>query len=111
MGMNLQMSLVNQLPSMMRVVDVDKPGGPEALGLTQRPLPRPGPGEVLIKVAAAGLNRADILQRRGYYPSPGGVPGWPGLEVAGTVVAVAADVEEFKPGDAVCALLAGGGYA
>jgi len=99
------------LPPTMRVVDVPSPGGPEALILAPRPTPQPAPGEVLIKVAAAGLNRADILQRRGYYPSPPGVPAWPGLEVAGTVVAVAADVGEFKPGDAVCALLAGGGYA
>ncbi len=96
---------------MMRVVDISRPGGPEALALAQRPLPQPGPGEVLIRVAAAGLNRADILQRRGHYPSPPGAPAWPGMEVSGTVVAVASDVSEFKPGDAVCALLGGGGYA
>ncbi len=96
---------------MMRVVDVSGPGGPEVLGLAQRPVPQPGAGEVLIKVAAAGLNRADILQRRGYYPSPAGAPAWPGLEVSGSIVAVGAEVEAFKPGDTVCALLAGGGYA
>jgi NADPH2:quinone reductase len=99
------------IPAQMRVVDVEQPGGPEALQLVQRPTPRPGPGELLIRVAAAGLNRADVLQRRGHYPPPPGTPNWPGLEVAGTVAAVAPDVTEFRPGDAVCALLAGGGYA
>ena len=95
----------------MRVIDIETPGAAEALRLVERPVPRPSPGEVLIKVAAAGLNRADILQRRGHYPPPPGTPNWPGLEVAGTIAAVAPDVSEFKPGDAVCALLAGGGYA
>jgi NADPH:quinone reductase len=95
----------------MRVIEVPKPGGAEALCLGEQPVPQPGPGEVLIKVAAAGLNRADILQRQGYYPSPPGSPPWPGLEVAGSIAAVAPDVSEFKPGDAVCALLGGGGYA
>ena len=77
----------------------------------ERPVPQPGRGEVLIEVAAAGLNRADILQRRGFYPSPPGAPSNPGLEVAGTIVGVGAGVTEFKVGDAVCALLQGGGYA
>lgn len=95
----------------MRVIDIETPGGPEALRLVERPTPRPSPGEVLIKVAAAGLNRADILQRRGHYPPPPGTPNWPGMEVAGTIATVAPDVTEFKVGDAVCALLAGGGYA
>jgi len=104
---------MNPIPATMRVADVEKPGGPEALLIRERPTPRPGPGEVLIQVAAAGLNRADILQRRGFYPSPAGSPEWPGMEVAGTIVAVAvaSDAGEFKPGDAVCALVAGGGYA
>ena len=98
-------------PAEMRVVDVSRPGGPEVLQLLRRPTPHVSPGEVLIKVAAAGLNRADLLQRRGVYPPPPGTPNWPGMEVAGTIAAVAPDVTGFKPGDAVCALLAGGGYA
>ncbi|HEY8538442.1 MAG TPA: NAD(P)H-quinone oxidoreductase [Steroidobacteraceae bacterium] len=95
----------------MRVVDVAQPGGPEQLVLTERPLPSSGPHDVLIKVAAAGLNRADILQRRGAYPSPPGAPTNPGLEASGTVEAVGAQVREFKIGDTVCALLQGGGYS
>ena len=95
----------------MQVVDVPQPGGPEALVLGERPVPEPGRGEVLIEVAAAGLNRADILQRRGFYPSPPGAPSYPGLEVSGAVAALGDGVTEFKVGDAVCALLQGGGYA
>ena len=95
----------------MKVIDVPQPGGPEALVLVERPVPQPARGEVLIEVAAAGLNRADILQRRGLYPTPPGAPSHPGLEVAGTIAAMGADVTEFKVGDAVCALLQGGGYA
>lgn len=95
----------------MQVVEVLQPGGPEALVLGERPVPEPGGGEVLIKVAAAGLNRADILQRRGFYPSPAGAPPYPGLEVSGVIAALGAGVTEFKVGDAVCALLQGGGYA
>lgn len=95
----------------MKVVDVSQPGGPQALVLAERPVPVPGDREVLIKVAAAGLNRADILQRRGFYPAPPGAPSYPGLEVAGTVAAVGSAVSELEPGDRVCALLQGGGYA
>jgi NADPH2:quinone reductase len=95
----------------MKVIEVPRPGGPEALVLGERPVPQPAPGEVLIEVAAAGLNRADILQRRGFYPSPPGAPSYPGLEVAGTIAGLGANVTEFKVGDAVCALLQGGGYA
>ena len=95
----------------MKVIEVPRPGGPEALVLGERQVPQPAPGEVLIEVAAAGLNRADILQRRGLYPSPPGAPSYPGLEVAGTIAGLAANVTEFKVGDAVCALLQGGGYA
>jgi NADPH2:quinone reductase len=95
----------------MKVIEVPQPGGPEALVIGERPVPQPAAGEVLIEVAAAGLNRADILQRRGFYPSPPGAPPYPGLEVAGTIAAVGANVTEFKVGDAVCALLQGGGYA
>jgi NADPH2:quinone reductase len=95
----------------MRVIEVTKPGGPQVLALAQWPLPQTGADDVLIKVAAAGLNRADILQRNGYYPSPPGAAVNPGLEVAGTVIAVGANVREFKQGDVVCALLQGGGYS
>ena len=95
----------------MKVIDVVQPGGPEALVIAERPTPTIGVDEVLIKVIAAGLNRADILQRRGHYPSPPGAPPNPGLEVAGVVAQVGRAVSEFKEGDAVCALLQGGGYA
>jgi NADPH2:quinone reductase len=95
----------------MRVVEATEPGGPEVLAVRERPTPVPGPDEVLIRVAAAGLNRADILQRRGLYPSPAGAPPWPGLEAAGTIEAVGANVREPAVGARVCVLLAGGGYA
>ena len=95
----------------MQIVDVTAPGGPDALVWAERPLPSVGDDDVLIKVAAAGVNRADILQRRGYYPSPPGAPSNPGLEVAGTVAALGRNVSEFKLGDPVCALLQGGGYS
>ncbi|MFO1467150.1 MAG: NAD(P)H-quinone oxidoreductase [Steroidobacteraceae bacterium] len=95
----------------MRYIDVPQPGGPEALVLREAPTPAPGAGEVLIKVAAAGVNRADVLQRRGQYPSPAGAPPFPGLEVSGTVEALGEGASGFRPGDAVCALLQGGGYA
>ena len=95
----------------MKIIDVSKPGGPDALVVAQRPVPVPTATEVLIKVAAAGVNRADVLQRKGHYPSPPGAPTYPGLEVAGVVDAIGAAVREFKVGDPVCALLQGGGYA
>jgi len=103
--------MLNSLPTHMRVIDVPTPGGPEALVIAERPVPVPAANEILIKVAAAGVNRADILQRRGQYPSPPGAPANPGLEVAGIVVAVGGDVVEYSTGDAVCALLQGGGYS
>ena len=102
---------MSALPNTMKVVDVLQPGGPEALVICDRPLPGRGDNDILIRVAAAGVNRADVLQRRGHYPSPPGAPSNPGLEVAGTVAGVGAAVTRFKPGDAICALLAGGGYA
>ena len=95
----------------MRIVDAPKPGGPDALLLMERPVPSVGDDDVLIKVVAAGLNRADVLQRKGAYPSPAGAPANPGLEAAGTVVVVGRNVREFKAGDRVCALLQGGGYS
>lgn len=98
----------------MRAIEIRQPGGPEALVECERPRPVPGPGEVLIKVAASGVNRPDVFQRQGKYPPPPGASDLPGLEVAGTLVdGDFAGTNPFglKPGDAVCALLAGGGYA
>ncbi|MBI3708865.1 MAG: NAD(P)H-quinone oxidoreductase [Proteobacteria bacterium] len=102
---------MTQLPSTMTAVEISTPGGPEVLKPCTRPLPRPGSGEVLIQVAAAGVNRPDVIQRLGKYPPPPGASDLPGLEVAGTVVAVGDGVAWPKRGDQVCALLAGGGYA
>jgi putative PIG3 family NAD(P)H quinone oxidoreductase len=95
----------------MLAVTIASPGGPEVLTLAEVPDPVPGRGEVLIEVAAAGLNRADLHQRRGSYPPPAGAPDWPGLEVSGVVVALGDGVEDVSAGDRVCALLPGGGYA
>lgn len=95
----------------MRAIEIREPGGPEVLTLTTRDRPVPGDTELLIKVAAAGVNRPDCLQRQGAYPPPPGASDIPGLEIAGEVEAVGASVEGFKPGDQVCALVAGGGYA
>ncbi|HEX6320053.1 MAG TPA: NAD(P)H-quinone oxidoreductase [Burkholderiales bacterium] len=95
----------------MRAVEIAKPGGPEVLRAAERPVPAPGPGEILIKVAAAGVNRPDVLQRSGNYPVPSDASDLPGLEVAGEVVAAGASARTFKPGDKVCALVHGGGYA
>jgi putative PIG3 family NAD(P)H quinone oxidoreductase len=95
----------------MAAVAIDRPGPPEVLTLVERPVPEPTAGEVLIRVAAAGVNRPDCLQRAGGYPPPPGASDLPGLEVAGTVVATAPDVAWPGVGDRVCALLAGGGYA
>ncbi|SKA34935.1 NAD(P)H-quinone oxidoreductase [Consotaella salsifontis] len=99
------------LPSEMTVVEIERPGGPEVLKTSRRPLPAPGDGEVLIKVEAAGINRPDALQRVGAYPPPPGAPDWPGLEVAGTVVELGSGVSRFRIGEPVVALLPGGGYA
>jgi putative PIG3 family NAD(P)H quinone oxidoreductase len=95
----------------MRAVVVAEPGGPEVLQEVELPDPVPGPGEVRIRVAAAGINGADLSQRRGFYPPPAGAPGWPGLEVSGTIDALGAAVSGWRVGDRVCALLPGGGYA
>lgn len=99
------------IPETMRVVDITEPGPPEALRIATRPVPAPGAGEVLIQVAAAGVNRADTMQRRGNYPPPPGASDIPGLEVSGTVAAVGKGVSDPAVGDEVCALLTGGGYA
>lgn len=95
----------------MRVVSVTAPGGPENLIIAEAPTPEPGPGEVLIKVVASGVNRADLLQRQGYYPPPPGISEVIGLEVSGTIASVGEGVDAWKPGDPCVALLAGGGYA
>lgn len=99
------------LPSEMRVVEIAQPGGPEQLRIVMRPVPRPGPGEVLIRVAAAGVNRPDVMQRQGRYPPPAGASDIPGLEVAGQIVEIGPAVTGLSAGDPVCALLPGGGYA
>ena len=95
-------------PEAMIAIDPTEPGGPEVLQPVERPVPKPGPGEVLIRVAAAGVNRPDVMQRLGLYPPPPGAPSVPGLEVSGEIV-VADDPELI--GQRVCALVAGGGYA
>ena len=98
-------------PDAMTAIEIREPGPPDVLDPTQRPVPEPGEGEVLIEVAAAGVNRPDVLQRQGHYAPPPGVTDIPGLEVAGRIVAVGSDVSEWRVGDEVCALVAGGGYA
>src|SRR6266702_6294218 len=95
----------------MNVVEIAAAGGPEQLKPAVRPVPRPGKGEVLIRVAAAGVNRPDVLQRQGRYPPPPGASDIPGLEVAGTIEQVGGAVKDWRAGDEVCALVSGGGYA
>ena len=102
---------MEKLPAQMTVIGISKPGGPEVLLPETRAVPAPGPGEILIKVAAAGVNRPDVAQRSGAYPPPPGASDLPGLEVAGTVVAVGAGATKHKLGDKVMSLVAGGGYA
>ena len=99
------------LPADMTAIEISTAGKPDVLRPVRRPLPAPASGEVLIRVAAAGVNRPDCLQRRGIYPPPDGASDLPGLEVSGTIVALADDVTNWSVGDRVCALLAGGGYA
>ena len=95
----------------MIAIEVQQPGGPDVLVPVERPTPTPTAGEVLIQVAGAGVNRPDVFQRLGRYPPPPGITDIPGLEVSGRIVDVAPDVRDFRVGDAVCALVAGGGYA
>jgi NADPH:quinone reductase len=95
----------------MTAIGIAKPGAPEVLVPEDRPVPAPGIGEVLVKVAAAGVNRPDVMQRKGLYPPPPGAPDIPGLEIAGEVVALGQGVSRYKVGDRVCALVPGGGYA
>jgi NADPH2:quinone reductase len=99
------------LPSEMTAIVIRAPGGPEVLVPERRPVPQPADGEVLVKVAAAGVNRPDVMQRQGLYPPPKGVTDIPGLEIAGEVVALGSGATRWKPGDKVMALVVGGGYA
>jgi NADPH2:quinone reductase len=100
-----------ELPTRMTVIGIKAPGGPEMLVPEERAVPTPGAGEILVKVAAAGVNRPDVMQRQGLYPPPPGAPDIPGLEIAGEVVALGANVKRWKLGDRVMALVIGGGYA
>ncbi|MEP7029700.1 MAG: NAD(P)H-quinone oxidoreductase [Pseudolabrys sp.] len=99
------------LPDRMTVIGIKAAGGPEMLVPEQRAVPKPGDGEILVKVAAAGVNRPDVMQRQGLYPPPPGAPDIPGLEIAGEVVALGSNVTRWKTGDRVMALVIGGGYA
>src|SRR4030081_1605026 len=99
------------LPATMTAIAIRAPGGPEMLVPEQRPVPVPGPGEILVKVAAAGVNRPDVMQRQGLYPPPKGAPDIPGLEIAGEVAALGTDAKRWKLGDKGTALVIGGGYA
>jgi len=100
------------LPQSMRSIAITEPGRPEVLHLAATPVPRPGPGEVLIRTVAAGINRADLLQRQGHYPPPPGASPILGMEVSGYIADLGpGTTSRWQAGDAVCALLAGGGYA
>lgn len=102
---------LTDLPATMTAIGLPTPGGPEALVPEQRPVPVPGKGEILVKVAAAGVNRPDVMQRKGFYPPPPGASDIPGLEISGEVVALGEGVTRWTLGDKVCALVSGGGYA
>jgi len=102
---------MEKLPAQMTVIGISKPGGPEVLVPETRSVPAPGPDEILVKVAAAGVNRPDVAQRSGSYPPPPGASDLPGLEIAGEVVAVGSNAKKHKVGDKVMSLVAGGGYA
>jgi putative PIG3 family NAD(P)H quinone oxidoreductase len=99
------------MPARMTVIAIRAPGGPEMLVPEERPVPTPGPGEILVKVVAAGVNRPDVRQRQGSYPPPKGATDIPGLEIAGEVAVLGPEVKRWAVGDKVCALVVGGGYA
>ena len=99
------------IPTVMQAIDPEAPGGPEVMRLVERPVPAPGEGEVLIRVAAAGVNRPEVMQRKGLYPPPPGAPSILGMEVSGTIVAVGEGVQPELIGQPVCALISGGAYA
>lgn len=103
--------MISLLPKTMAAVGFESPGGPEVLESMTVPVPEAGPGEVLIEVAFAGVNRPDVVQRQGNYPAPPGASPLPGLEVSGRIAALGEGVTDWAPGDAVCALVGGGGYA
>ena len=102
--------MLANIPATQTVIEIRQPGGPEVLVPATRPVPEPKAGEVLIRIAGAGINRADCLQRMGRYPMPPGAPDIPGLECSGTVVKLGDGVTEWKNGDQVCALMIGDGY-
>src|SRR6476661_1867390 len=102
---------MSPLPTSMLAIEIAEPGDPSVLRPVRRALPPVADGEVLLRVAAAGVNRPDVMQRLGKYPPPPGASDIPGLEVSGTVAGTASDVTQWKRGDRVCALVAGGGYA
>src|SRR5580693_2997939 len=102
--------MLANIPVSQTVIEIKSPGGPEMLVPAIRPVPEPKPGEVLIRIAAAGLNRADCLQRMGRYPMPPGAPDIPGLECSGAVVKLGDGVSNWRVGDRVCALMIGDGY-
>jgi NADPH2:quinone reductase len=104
-------SITQNLPQTMQVAGFDAPGAPEVLHLSDLPVPTPGAGEVLVKVAFAGVNRPDVIQRQGFYPPPPGASPIPGLEIAGEVVALGEGADPALLGQQVCALVSGGGYA
>ena len=104
-------SIAQIVPQTMQVAGFDAPGEPEVLQLSELPVPSPGPGEVLVKVAFAGVNRPDVIQRQGFYPPPPGASPIPGLEIAGEVVALGEGADPALLGQRVCALVSGGGYA
>ncbi len=103
--------MTQSVPASMKAIEISEPGGPETLRPCTRPVPEPGEGEVLVRVAAAGVNYPDVAQRRGNYPPPPGASDLPGLELSGEVAALGPGVSGPAPGDAVCALVSGGGYA
>ena len=103
--------MTTELPATMTAIEIAEPGGPDVLRAAERPTPEPGLGEVLVKVAAAGVNRPDVLQRKGGYPPPPGAADSPGLEIAGAVVALGPGAGRWRIGDRVCGLVTGGGYA
>ncbi len=102
---------MTDIPDSMMAIEISAPGGPDVLKACTRPLPVPGPGEALVKVAAAGVNRPDVVQRMGLYPAPPGASDLPGLEISGTIVALGPDTDPELMGQKICALVAGGGYA
>lgn len=108
---NMGAYLVSNIPEFMRAIDPEAPGGPEVLVITERPVPVPGEGEVLVRVAAAGVNRPEVMQRKGLYPPPPGASSILGMEISGTVIAVGPGVIEEVIGQSVCALITAGAYA